>query len=77
MANNAWKAVLGIPIGALILIALFYPLNLFIPEGFWPFIPDLFLEFPIIYILNQMLPGIFWLSFFTVGVILIKVVIDS
>ncbi len=74
---KAWQTVLMIPIGALFLIMLFYPLNQFIPEGFWPFIPALFLEFPLMYIFNQILPGIFWLAFFTVGVILLKVVIDS
>ncbi len=74
---KAWKTVIAIPIIGLLLIALFYPLNLFIPEGFWPFIPDLILEFPLMYIFNQILPGIFWLSFFTIGVILFKVVIDS
>lgn len=74
---KAWKIVLAIPIVGLFLIMLFYPLNQFIPEGFWPFIPDLFLEFPIMFILNRMLPGLFWLSFFTVGVIFLKVVIDS
>lgn len=75
--GNAWKTVLAIPIVGLFLIMLFYPLNQFIPEGFWPFIPDLVLNFPLMFIFNQILPGIFWLSFFTIGVIMLKVVIDS
>lgn len=74
---KAWKTVIAIPIIGLFLIMLFYPLNQFIPEGFWPFIPDLLLEFPLMFIFNQIIPGIFWLGFFTIGVIFLKVVIDS
>lgn len=70
MLANAWKTILMIPLGGLFFISLFYPWNLFIPEAWWPLFPSFLIELPIMYMLNQLVPAIFWLGTFTIGVLM-------
>lgn len=66
------KNIIGIVIIAILVMIAFYPLEVFIPEGFWPFIPEILLRYPIMYLLSQLAPAILFFSIFVIGVLLTR-----
>jgi len=71
------KNIVGIVIIAILVMMAFYPLEIFIPEGFWPAIPEILLHYPIVYLLSQLVPAILFFSIFVVGVLMIKGLIKA
>ena len=66
------KTIFGIVIVAILVMVSFYPLEVFLPEGFWPIIPDILLHYPIMYLLSQLVPAILFFSIFVIGVLLLR-----
>ncbi len=71
------KVILGIVIVAILVMVSFYPLEAFIPEAFWPFIPELLLIYPIMFLLSQLVPFILFSSTFVIGVLMVRGLLKS
>ena len=69
---GATKTIVGIVLVAILAMIIFYPLEIFIPEGFWPFIPEILLRYPIMYLLSQLQPAILFFGTFVIGVLLLR-----
>lgn len=65
------KTIVGIVVVAIVAMMSFYPLEIFIPEGFWPFIPEILLRYPIMYLLSQLVPAILFFGTFVIGVLML------
>ena len=66
------KNIIGIVVIAILVMVAFYPLEVFIPEGFWPFVPEILLRYPIVYLLSQLVPAILFFGIFVIGVLMIR-----
>ncbi len=66
------KNIFGIVIIAILVMMAFYPLEVFLPEAFWPFIPEILLRYPIMYLLSQLVPAILFFGTFVIGVLLLR-----
>ena len=66
------KNIIGIVLVAICVMVAFYPLEVFLPEGLWPVIPEILLHYPIVYLLSQLVPAILFFSIFVVGVLLLR-----
>lgn len=71
------KLILGIVVVAILVMVSFYPLEIFIPEAFWSFIPELLLRYPIMFLLSQLVPGMIFFGSFVIGVLMIRGLIKS
>ena len=65
------KNIIAIVVIVILVMVAFYPLEIFIPEGFWPFIPEILLRYPIVYLLSQLVPAILFFAIFVIGVLMI------
>ncbi len=65
------KTIVGIVLVAILAMIIFYPLEIFIPEGFWPFVPEILLRYPIMYLLSQLIPAIVFFGTFVIGVLML------
>ena len=66
------KNIVAIVVIAVLVMVAFYPLEVFIPEAFWPFMPEILLRYPIVYLLSQLVPAILFFGIFVVGVLMIR-----
>lgn len=66
------KNIVGIVIIAILVMVAFYPLEIFLPEAFWPFIPEILLRYPIVYLLSQLVPAILFFGIFVIGVLMLR-----
>ncbi len=71
------KVILGIVVVAILVMVSFYPLEVFIPESLWVFIPELLLRYPIMFLLSQLVPFILFSSIFVIGVLMVRGLIRS
>lgn len=71
------KFIIGIVVVAVLVMVSFYPLEIFIPEAFWGFIPDLLLKYPIMFLLSQLVPFILFSSIFVIGALMIRGLLRS
>jgi len=69
---KAWQYIAIIIALGIFAICLFYPLDIFLPEGWWPIIPDIFLHYPLLWTFNQLTPFLFFMGFFVFGVLFIR-----
>ena len=74
---GATKTVVGIVLAAILVMMSFYPLEIFIPEGLWPVIPDILLRYPVMFLLSQLIPAILFFGTFVIGVLLLWWLIKS
>ena len=65
------KNIIAIVVIAILVMVAFYPLEVFIPEGFWPFVPEILLRYPIVYLFSQLVPAILFFAIFVIGVLMI------
>ncbi len=71
------KTIVGIVVVAILAMMSFYPLEIFIPEGLWPFIPEILLHYPIMFLLSQLIPAILFFGTFVIGVLLLRWLIKA
>lgn len=74
---GATKFILGIVVVAILVMVSFYPLEVFIPEAFWPFMPELLLRYPIMFLLSQLVPAILFFGSFVIGALMIRGLLKS
>ena len=66
------KTIVGIVVIAILAMMSFYPLEIFIPVGLWPFIPEILLRYPIMFLLSQLVPAIVFFGTFVIGVLMFR-----